>query len=345
MKKILLTILQILVTVGILFWIFRDPDKRTNTLHALFGSDRNPPADFVWILAGIVAFGILEILAAIRWQILLRVQGVTLGFFRVLGLVMIGILFNLFMPGGTGGDVIKIFYLLKETPGKKAEALLAVLMDRLIGLLGLIIVTCVIMVLRYQWLSATEVTRNLTWTLFAIMGCSLGGIIFSFLITGLGLAHKLPRKMPGRDKFIDLSIAYNAYARAWKASLGALFISFGVHFCSFYLFYAAARALRQTTPLLDFFGVMPIVNTIAALPISVGGVGLREKLFEDMLGKLCGIPPAVAVAISLTGFSVLVFWAIVGGIIYLFYRPSEHARLKDIEQQVHKLEHDVAESE
>jgi uncharacterized protein (TIRG00374 family) len=339
MKKTVLTLLQIAVTIGILCWIFRDPEKRANTLHALRDSDK------LWILAGIIAFGIVEILAAVRWQILLRVQGVTLGFFRVMCLVMIGILFNLFMPGGTGGDVIKIFYLLKETPGKKAEALLAVLMDRLIGLLGLIILTSIIMVLRYQWLSGTEVTRNLTWTLFAIMGGSLGGIIFSFLITGFGLAHKLPKKMPGRDKLIDISIAYNAYARAWKASLGALFISFGIHICSFYVFYAAARALRQTTPLLDFAGIMPVINTIASLPISVGGAGVREKLFEEMLSKLCGIQPAVADAISLTGFSVLVFWAIVGGVVYLFYRPTQHAKFSDIEHEVHELEHKVAESE
>jgi len=338
MKKIILTIVQILVTVGILFWIFRDPEKRANTLNALGGSDK------LWILAGIAAFGVIEILGSIRLQLLLRVQGVNLGFFRVLCLFMIGILFNLFGIGGTGGDFVKIFYLLKETPGKKAQALLAVLMDRLIGLLGLIIVTGVIMVLRYQWLSSNEVTRNLTWTLFAIMGASLGGMIFSFLITGFDLANKLPAKMPGRDKFIDLSIAYNAYARAWKASLGAIFISFGIHFCSFYIFYAASRALRQTTPFMDYFGIMPVINTIAALPISVGGAGVREKLFEEMLGKLCGIPPDIAVAISLTGFSVLIFWAIVGGVIYLFYRPSEHAKLSVIEQEVEALEHKVAES-
>src|SRR5207249_9910343 len=97
-----------------------------------------------WIFAGIFAYGIVEILAALRWQILLRVQGVNLTFSRVACLMMIGILFNPLMPGGTGGDVIKIFYLIKETPGKKVQALLAVLMDRLIGLFGLILVAGIV---------------------------------------------------------------------------------------------------------------------------------------------------------------------------------------------------------
>ena len=46
------------------------------------------------------------------------------------------------------------------------------------------------------------------------------------MISGFGLAHKLPAKMPMRDKLIDVSRAYNAYARAWRASLAALFASF-----------------------------------------------------------------------------------------------------------------------
>ena len=339
MKKTILTIIQIAVTVGILWWIFRDPQKRHDMKNALADCDR------LWIFAGIVAYGIVEILAALRWQILLRVQGVVLSIWRVLALLMIGILFNLFMPGGTGGDVVKIFYLLKETPGKKAGALLAVLMDRMIGLLGLIGLTGILLIARYQWLSSTEVTRNLTWTLLVIMGASFGGIVFSFCITGFGLAHKLPAKMPMRDKLIDLSIAYSAYARSWAASLGAFAVSIGIHIGSFYVFYAAARALRQSTPLLDFFSVMPIINTIAALPISVGGAGVREKLFENLLSNLCGIKPAVAVAISLTGFAMLVFWAIAGGVIYLFYRPTEHAKFSEIEQTVETLEHEIAESE
>jgi len=209
-------------------------------------------------------------------------------------------------------------------------------------LLGLIAFTGAILLFRYQWLSSTEITRNLTWTLLVIMGSSFGGIAFSFLITGFGLAHSLPAKMPLRDKLIDLSVAYSAYARAWTSSLSAFLLSLAVHFGSFYVFFAATRAMRQNTSMLDIFGVMPIINTIAALPISVGGAGIREKLFENMLGNLCGIKPAVAVAISLTGFIVLVFWAIIGGVIYLLYRPSEHARMSVMETTVHDLEHKVA---
>lgn len=336
MKKTILTIIQVLITVGILYKIFRDP-QNADLPHRLITSDK------LWIIAGILAYGVVEVLATWRWQILLKVQGINLAFFRVLALLMIGILFNLFMPGGTGGDVIKIFYLLKEIPaGKRAGALLAVLMDRLIGLLGLTLVTGVILLFRYQWLISTEVTRHRTWTALGIMGLSIGGVAFSFLITCLGLAHKLPEKFPFRDKFIDLSIAYNEYARAWRYSISALGLSVGVHIGSFYVFYAAAHAIGQQIGMLNMYGVVPVINTITSLPICVGGAGLREILFKDMLGSLCSVPSSEAMAISLVGFSVLIFWAIVGGVIYLFYRPSEHARISEMETTVHNLEHKIA---
>ncbi len=339
MKKTVLTVLQIVVTLGILVWIFHDENKRAEMWRAL----RN--AEPAWLLAGIAAYGVVEVLAALRWQILLRVQGVNIPTFRLGALLMIGIFFNQFMPGGTGGDVVKIYYLLKETPGKKTQALLAALIDRVIGLVGLILLTAFIIAQRYDWLQQTEITRNLTWTLLAILAASLVGIGFSFAITGLGLVHKLPAKMPMRDIMVDLSVAYNLYARAWKATLLATVVSFGVHIGSFYVFYAAARSLHTKIPLLDFAAVMPIINTFVSLPISVGGTGVREGLFQTLLSALCGIKESDAVVISLTGFAMILFWGLIGGIIYLFYRPTEHAKLREIQEEVHELEHKIAEAE
>jgi len=110
LKKIILTIIQVVVTVGILFWVFHDPQKRASMGEAL------KHAKPVWLLAGFVCYGVVEIVAAARWYILLRVQGVKLPVWRVGALFMLGIFFNMFMPGGTGGDVLKIVYLVKEIP-------------------------------------------------------------------------------------------------------------------------------------------------------------------------------------------------------------------------------------
>ena len=342
MKKVIVTIIQVLVTVGILIWVFHDPDKRTKMWEAL------KHAKVSWLVAGFICYGVVELLAAARWYVLLRVQGLRLPAWRVGALLMLGIFFNMFMPGGTGGDVLKVIYLMKEIPGRIGKGVLAVLMDRLIGLLALIMVASVIVAVQYNWLRTTPDSRHLTWVLLLILICSLAGIVFSFLISGFGLAHKLPAKMPMRDKLIDLSVAYNVYARAWPASLGALVASFGVHFASFSVFICAARALNMDISTGALLTVMPVILTLAAMPISVGGTGVREALFVLLLGPLCGVSSAAAITLSLTGFMLMAAWGLVGGTIFLLYRPSGpagHIKIRDMERQVHELEHEVAESE
>ena len=361
-KKTIFTVLQVLVTVGILVWIFHDPTKLKET----WGKLQN--ANLLWILAGITAYGIVEILGATRWQLLLRVQDIYVPWYRLGSLLMIGIFFNQFMPGGTGGDVVKIYYLLKETPNKKTQALLGALMDRLIGLIGLIFVAGVVIIWKWtwltqgkpiphfefswifafdkmqHWLSQIPATTQLLYFLLAILGATVLGIIVSFVITGFGLAHKLPARFPGRDIFVDLSIAYNLYARAWKATLASILLSLCVHIFSFLMFYSAARSLGVVIPIFQFFAIMPIINTIAALPISVGGTGVREGLFQTMLTTLCvNVPSTAAVGVSLLGWGMVLFWGLCGGIIYLFYRPSEHAKLSDIRRDIGGLGHDIAE--
>ena len=61
----------------------------------------------------------VELAAGVRWRILLKVQQIHLSIPRVAGLFLIGMFYNQFLPGGTGGDIMKSYLLLKETPGKR----------------------------------------------------------------------------------------------------------------------------------------------------------------------------------------------------------------------------------
>src|SRR5947208_15088799 len=85
MKKVLLTLFQIAVTVGMLIWVFHDPNQRAKMAEAL------RTADYRWVGAGILAYILVEVFAAFRWQILLRVQKIRLSFPRVAEFVLIGI--------------------------------------------------------------------------------------------------------------------------------------------------------------------------------------------------------------------------------------------------------------
>lgn len=339
MKKVIVTIIQAAVTLGLLYWLFRDPQKRAEMWEALKHAEKS------WFFAGLLAYALVEILGAWRWHILLRVQDIRIKFWRVLQLFMIGVFFNLFMLGAVGGDVVKIFYLLKETSKQKATALLTVFMDRLVGLIALIVVSAIIVGPQYQIFLKSPTTKALLVSLALVLLGAIGGILFSFVITGFKLVHKLPKHLPLHDKLVEMSVAYNLYARAWRPTLAGLAISAVAHTANFMTFYFAARAFTDQISCMNILTVMPVVNTITALPISISGVGVREGLFEQLLGNLYGVSNEVAVLVSLTGFMVVVAWSAIGGLVYLFYRPSDHAKISEIESEVSTLEEKIAQQD
>lgn len=341
MKRILLTIFQLLVTTALLWWVFHDPDQRAKMGVAL------READYRWVAAGVVAYLIVEGAAAVRWQVLLRVQKIHLGFNRVSGLFLIGMFYNQFLPGGTGGDIIKSYLLLKETD-KKAGGLLAVVFDRLIGLVALVSITGTLVLMRYHWLSQTPETRRLLWILLLLLGTSISGLIASFVISGFNLFHLLPPKFPGREKAIEIAAAYHLYARHWAATLIAFAASLLAHLATFTTFLCVAYAFRAGVPLIDFFAVLPIERTLTALPISFAGVGLREQILQVMLHNLCGVPIAVAKLIGSMSFLIILVCSAPGGVVYFFYRPSgekRHVRLREMQREVSTLEHEITEVE
>ena len=343
MKKAALTTLQIAVTLAILYFIFRDPGKRAEMGQAVVNA--NP----LWLLLGFFVYGGVEFCAALRWRVLLDVQGIVLGWTRLFALVMIGLFFNFFIPGGTGGDMVKVFYLLKETPGQRSNALLSVVVDRLIGLLSLILLAVGFVAAYWSWLTSTPATARYVWIVFLLLGLCSAALIFSIVVTAFGWVHRLPAKMPGRDRLAELALGYGIFGRAWRSSLCSLGYSILVHLGYFLTYFCAAKAYAsgdtRVPTLGEFFAIAPVVDTIVAMPISLGGIGVREGLFQVFLGELCQVAGGVAVVISSTGYLLTFCWGLVGAVIYMFYRPSEHARLREMRRAVEAMEHSVAESE
>src|SRR5438270_2724006 len=340
MKKILITLIQLSVTALLLWYVFHDANQRQQMKVALAA------ADYRWVGAAILAYVMVEIAAAIRWQILLRVQKIRLNFPRLSGLFLIGMFYNQFLPGGTGGDIIKSYLLLKETPDHKAGALLAVVFDRFIGLVALVAITVTLVSLRFDLLAQTHETRRYLWILLILLGVSVASLAASFLISGFNLFHLLPHKFPGRDKLIEIAAAYHLYARHWVATSLAFVASLIAHLATFTTFLCAAFALRADVLVTNFFAVMPIERTISALPISFAGVGLREKVLQTMLHQVCGVNEGVAVLIGSLSFLIIVLCCLPGGIVYFFYRPSGVAKrvpMREMQREVATMEHEIQE--
>ena len=331
MKKILITILQLSVTIAVLYWVYHDPNRRAQMVEAI----RN--AQYRWVVLGILTYVVVEVAAAFRWHVLLKVQKIHLSLPRLSGLFLIGMFYNQFLPGGTGGDIMKSYYLLKETPDKKAGALLAVVFDRFIGLVALVVITVTLIGFRYDFLAQTTETRNLLWILLGLLGFSVLTLISTFVISGFNLFHSLPEKFPGRDKLIEISAAYHLYAHHWRATLVAFGASLVAHLATFTTFLCAAYALGAPVPLVNFFAVMPVERTISALPISFAGIGIREKVFQIMLSQLCGVSEAKAILIGSLSFLIILVCCLPGAFVYLFYKPSgavARVKLREMEHEV-----------
>ena len=335
LRKTLLTALQVAVTLFALYWVFRKPEDRASLLRAMRS------ANVYWLVVAVLGGALSPIAATVRWGLLLRVQDIRLGWKRVTQFYMIGSFFNLFLLGSTGGDAVKLFYVWRQVePKKRAGAVMAVGMDRVLGLLALIILATTFVVLRYRWLTRTPETATLLVSFGLILGSAAMGIITAAAVVGLRLADKLPAGMPGRAKILEAAAAVQTYARNWPMIISCIFISMLGHSSFFITYYCAARGLHAVVSFWDMAVILPIVNTIIALPISVSGVGVRENLYVTLLGDLCKIGKAQAVTISLVGFfSTVIFYGLRGGVFYLFYRsapgtPPLPAHPDELEAQV-----------
>ena len=96
-------------------------------------------ADRSYLFAAVFIFPLTYLITSLRWHLLLRAIGIHIGAARAFVINMVGAFYNTFMPGSTGGDVLKAYYAAKLAPEHRTRAVMSVIVDRVIGLLALII--------------------------------------------------------------------------------------------------------------------------------------------------------------------------------------------------------------
>jgi uncharacterized protein (TIRG00374 family) len=331
MKRIVTTALQITVSLALIAWIFHDGRKRAQIAEAIGLAAGS--GTLWWFVPALAAFGVVLLLQTQRWQLLLRALGIRFAWSRTLRLSMIGMFFNFVVPGATGGDIAKIFYAMREAQSEKAAAFLSVVLDRVLGLLGLAFVSALVVAWKFPVLMSTTAAQASLVTIGIILGGAVAVSAAAVVVATRHLENRLPAKMPLRRGILDLAAAIRSYSSAPRTIAAAFALSVTGHLLIFCVFYFAARAFLAGLSLADIFSVMPVINTVTSLPISLQGVGVREQLFRELLGGLYGTPEAVAILVSLGGYLVTVAWNLVGGVVFMFYRPSDGstASLKDMQ--------------
>ena len=307
----LLTVLQVLVTVGLLWWLFHEPSRRNAVWNAL------QTADWRWLIAALAAAGASEFLGILRWQLFLKMLHLRVRFGEVTRLFFIGAFFNQFLPGTTGGDVVRVIYLMRDHPENKTAGFLSVAIDRLLAVLVLVAMGLGFAWARGGWFASSFAVGNVMKA-FAIVLFVIGlGLVASFFLTSRHLVGRLPARFPLRAQIVKLSTLWQlCIENRAEALLGALY-TVPMLLAYFAAFYFVALAFTVKVTFLDMTSIMPLVTAISSLPISLNGIGVREALFEQLLSELCGVPQGTGLLLSITGMFVYMVWGLPGGLFYL----------------------------
>jgi uncharacterized protein (TIRG00374 family) len=307
----LFTLAQVVITVALLWWLFHDPNRREVMWEAL------QQADWRWMVMAVLAAGVCEFFGILRWQLFLRMLKIEVPFWETTKLFFIGAFFNQFLPGTTGGDVVRVIFLMKDHPEHKTASFLSVAVDRLLAVLVLVIMGLAFAWARDDWFAQSFAVGNLmkwfTITL-AVMGV---GLVASFVLTSRHLVLRLPRKVPFRKQIIKLSGLWQLCLENRREALLGTLYTVPMLFAYFSAFCFAAKAFTSKVSFWDMTSIMPLATAISSLPISVNGMGWREALLDEALTDLCGVPRGTGMIISIAGMAVYLLWGLVGGVFYL----------------------------
>jgi hypothetical protein len=319
MKRSLLLLAQALVTAILLGWMFRDPSFREQAWTAL------RTAHAPWLAGAAAVAGLGCLLGFARWGIFVRMTGMRLSAWEIVRVGAVGLFFNSFLPGAVGGDAVKVGWLAAR--GHPLHSgLLSVVMDRMSGIGALALFSAAFMGTRADWLLRSPAVAALSHLLWGYLVLVILLISLSFVLAARGMVGRLPSRFPGRSQLVDFAATYSLFVGQWGHTLLAAGLSCVMLLAYFLTFFFCAMALGLTVPLRDFLAVMPVVDLVAALPVSLGGFGVREGAFVTLLGQLCGVPGPEAVAVSFLGALLTLLWGCMGLLLLPGYRRDVQAR-------------------
>jgi len=267
------------------------------------------------LLLGCGALYVLGYLISIvRWQRLLRAEGIHLDLWR-LGLVYFeGAFFNLFLPTVIGGDIVRGYLIYKMTSGHDAS-IASILVDRLAGFAALMLIAVTALTLAYGTLNDPQVAL----AILTIVACFTGVMLVllnrwlttrvSAVLSVIGLA-RFQAKLHG---LVD---ALQRYRRHRRALAQAFLLSALLQALIIVTYYFIGVGLHLGVPLLYFFLFVPLITALSMLPVSVAGLGVREGGVIYFFGKV-GVDAATALGMSLVWFSLTLLVSSLGGLAFL----------------------------
>jgi uncharacterized membrane protein YbhN (UPF0104 family) len=312
-RPVLSFILKLLVSAGLIAYFLSkiELERVLRTFAA---------ARFSYIAAALAVYLIAQGVSAVRWATLARPLGIRTPFKDLVQYYLIGMFFNLFAPSTVGGDVSRIYYLVKDEDAQAhgrsvttMHAAMSVVMDRAIGMVVLV------------WLGAAGLLLfpgyAVPWTVRSATFALAAG-----LLIGAGLAPMLRWILPedGHPLAVKLRLALHSYRLHWPALLAAAALSLAVHLIQAWMHTVMGYALDLEVPFSFSLIVYPLVGTFAAIPITLNGLGLREGGYIFLLAVI-GIGSEQGIAFGILLFLIVALDSLLGGLLFLLQKTGGQA--------------------
>jgi len=274
-------------------------------------------ASIVWLVAAIGIYFVQVLVSAWRWHLLLEAQHVELPRRTLLASYLVAIFFNNFLPSNIGGDVIRIRDTAKAT-GSKTLATTVILVDRVLGLIGLVLVAALgaTMVAEIGGHGPMPIGPLWLWAGFVIAAMVSAPVVLApdgvgRLLQPLTVFH--PEWVGTR---IENIIAALSRFRDRPSAIVSCFGGAVIVQATIVLFYiAVAYALHVRIAPWDLAVIVPLSFIVQMLPVSVNGFGVREATFTFYFARV-GLPIEAALLVSLGATAVVMIFSLSGAAVW-----------------------------
>jgi glycosyltransferase 2 family protein len=308
MRKHLIAALKYCISfllIGVIIYLYRD--KLDEVAELLRG------ANISLLIATFIGSILLIFMFAWRLKLMLSAQDVDVSVWNAFVVAMAGYFFNNFVPSAIGADLFKGVYLSRGS-NKTKEVFSALLVDRVIGVITLIVIAFVAILFRRELFA----DKNVSYTIMLMTG---GTFLICLFFTNKSLARlikPLVNLIPHKRAVDILRNFYDAI-HGYKKHPGIVLSTLGISVVAQLLFYVSiyllSKAIHVNASLNLFFVFIPLIS-LAAIAPSLNGLGVRDVMFVYFFGKYCSDEGALAIAILMD--ALFISLGLVGGLIFAF---------------------------
>ncbi len=264
-----------------------------------------------WILSALLVAAFQSVLLAYRWQIIARFCQLPMKDMEAIRFFYIGLFFSQFLPGGFGGDAIRI-WLLGRAHSDLVGASYSVLLDRFFGLLSL-----TLFVIGGLGWSLAQIPDAHARTSLLLLSASCFAVAVMFLFASQLLPKRLAQWMVFRHLGEMSHLAKSMLVSRRGPSI--MVLSLIIHAIAVVMAWLLAKAIGTPFSILSSFEFVPAVMLITLLPISISGWGVREMMFS-LVFRYIGLPEGDGVIVSLLLGGIGLVLAACGCVLWLTNR-------------------------